>query len=173
MVSFSGGRSKQIDDQLPGLFRKITITKEASKQLRKDLENWFKNEMNSDGNFKRTEARLLKLEKMEKNLQQLFLEEEISKSDYKEHRARIQAERAKLKNTIDVISQQQNLIKADFEVALQLATEFDFLYDKANIDEKRLLCETVIKQLNIEDGTIVDMELNSPFALIATRAESS
>ena len=165
--------TRQIDDQLPGLFKKITITKEAGKQLKKDLENWFKNELNSDGNLKRTEARLLKLEKMEKNLQQLFLEEEISKSDYKEHRNRIQAERAKLKNTVDVLSQQQNLIKADFEVALQLATEFDFLYDKANFDEKRLLCETVIKQLNIEDGTIVDMQLNSPFALIATRAESS
>ena len=103
----------------------------------------------------------------------MLLEEEISKSDFKEHRIRIEAERAKLRNTIDVLSQRQNLIKADFEVALQLATELEFLYDKANFDEKRLLCETVIKQLNIENGTIVNMELNSPFALIATRAESS
>ena len=54
-----------------------------------------------------------------------------------------------------------------------LATEFDFLYDRANFKGKRLLWETVIKQLNIEDGTIVDMESNSPFASIATRAESS
>jgi len=110
---------------------------------------------------------------MGKNLQQMLLEEEISKSDFKEHRVRIEAERAKLKNTIDVISQRQNLVKADFEVALQLATELNFLYDKANFDEKRLLCETVIRQLNIKNGTIVNMELNSPFALIATRAESS
>jgi hypothetical protein len=65
------------------------------------------------------------------------------------------------------------MVKADFEVALQLATELDFLYDKANVDERRLLCETVIKRLNIENGTIVNLELNSPFALIASRAEGS
>lgn len=41
------------------------------------------------------------------------------------------------------------------------------------IDEKRLICETVIEQLNIEKGTIVNMELDSHFVLIATRAESS
>ena len=44
-------------------------------------------------------------------------------SDFKEHRIHIEAERAKLKNTIDVLSQRQHLVKADFEVALQLATE--------------------------------------------------
>jgi len=64
---------------------------------------------------------------MGKNLQQLVLEEDISKSDFKEQRIRIEAERAKLKKTIDVLSQRQNLIKADFEVELRLATELDFL----------------------------------------------
>jgi hypothetical protein len=49
----------------------------------------------------------------------------------------------------------------------------ELLYDKANFDEKHLLCKTVIKQLNIENGTIVNIELNSTFAPIATRAESS
>ena len=60
------------------------------------------------------------------------------------------------------IRQRQHLGKADFEVALQLASELEFLYDKANFDEKRLLSKTVIKQQNIENGTIVNMELNSP-----------
>ena len=91
------------------------------------IDNWFNKEMNSDGDIKKAESRLLKLQKMEKNLQQMLLEEDISKSDYKEHRVRIEAERAKLKNTIDILSQRQHLIKADFEVALQLATELDFL----------------------------------------------
>ncbi len=162
-----------IEQQLPEVFRKITITNEAAKQLRKDLNNWFSNEMNSNGDLKKTEARLLKLETMEKNLQQLVLEEQISHSDFKEHRIRIAAERSRLKNSVDAISQHQQLIKADFEVALQLATELDFIYAKANFDERRLLCETVIKRLNIEDGKIVNMELNSPFALIASRAEGS
>jgi len=165
--------TKHIEAQLPEVFKKITITKDAGKQLRKDLNNWFSNEMDANGDLKNTEARLLKLEKMEKNLQQLMLEDEISISDFKEHRIRIEAERVRLKNTVDMLSQRQHMVKADFEVALQLATELDFLYDKANFDERRLLCETVIKRLNIENGTIVNMELNSPFALIASRAEGS
>ena len=165
--------TKHIEEQLPEVFKKITITKEAGKQLRKDLNNWFCNEMDANGDLKKTETRLLKLEKMEKNLQQLMLEDEISMSDFKVHRIRIESERATLKNTADLLSQRQHLVKADFEVALQLATELDFLYGKANFDERRLLCETVIKRLNIENGTIVNMELNPPFALIASRAEGS
>ena len=110
---------------------------------------------------------------MEKNLQQLMIEDQISMSDFKEHRNRIDAERAKLKNNVEVISQRQTLIKADFEIALQMAVELDYLFDKANEDERRLLCETVIKKLNIEKGKIVNMELNAPFALIASRANGS
>lgn len=165
--------SKHIEEQVPEVFRKITITKEAGKQLRKDLDNWFGTEVDSNEELKNAGARLLKLEKMEKNLQQLALEDEISISDFKEHRVRIEAERARLRNTVDAIKQRQHLVKADFEIALQLATELDFLYNKGNFDEKRLLCETVIKRLNVENGTIVNMELNSPFALIAGRSDGS
>ena len=60
-----------------------------------------------------------------------------------------------------------------FEIALQLATELDFLFNKGNFDERRLLCETVIKRLYVNEGTITRVELNSPFALIASRAKSS
>ena len=165
--------TKQVEDQLPDMFKQITISSEAAKQLKRDLVQWFNNENDSSGEIKKTEARLFKLEKMEKNLQQLMIEDQISMSDFKEHRNRIDAERSRLKNTADVISQRQNLIKADFEVALQMATELDYLFDKANEDERRLLCETVIKKLNIEKGTIVNMELNAPFALIASRANGS
>ena len=165
--------TKQVEEQLPDMFKKITISSEAAKQLKRDLVQWFNNENDSSGELKKTEARLFKLEKMEKNLQQLMIEDQISMSDFKEHRNRIDAERSRLKNTVDVISQRQNLIKADFEIALQIATELDFLYDKGDFDARRLLCETVIKRLNIENGTIVNMELNSPFALIASRAEGS
>ena len=139
----------------------------------KDLNNWFSNQMDANGDLKKAEARLLKLEKMEKNLQQLMMEDEISMSDFKEHRIRIAAERADLKNTADMLSQRQHLVKADFEAALQIATELDSIYDKGDFDRRRLLCEIVIKRLNIENGTIVNMELNTPFALIASRAEGS
>lgn len=54
-----------------------------------------------------------------------------------------------------------------------MATELDYLFDKANEDERRLRCETVIKKLNIEKEKIVNMELNAPFVLIASRANGS
>ena len=110
---------------------------------------------------------------MEKNLQQLVIEEEISFIDFKEHRSRIEAERARLNNTVDVIRQRQHLVKADFEIALQPATQLDFLFDKGNFDERRLLCETVLKRLYVKEGRIEKAEFNSPFALIASKAGSS
>ena len=152
---------------------------------------------------------MAKLERMEKNLQRLVIEEEISFEDFKEHRSHIEAERAKLKNSVDVIRQRQHLVKADFEIALQPATELDFLFDRGNFDEKRLLCETMFKRpytkdggtaktkisINFlpdlasqegskcphfdlfaatpKDGKISKIELNSPFALIATEVGGS
>jgi len=114
------------------------------------------------------------MEAMKKNLQQLVvIEEDISFKDFKEHRSRIEAERARLKNTVDAIRQRQHLVKADFEIALQLATELGFLFGKGNFDERRLLCETVLKRLYVEEGKVAKVELNSPFALIASRAGGS
>jgi hypothetical protein len=37
-------------------------------------------------------------------------------------------------------------VKADFEIALQLATEQGFLFDMGNFDERRLLCKTTLKR---------------------------
>ena len=64
-------------------------------------------------------------------------------------------------------------MKADFEIALQLATELDFLFDKGNFEERRLLCETVFKRIYVSVGKIGKVELNAPFGLIATTAEGS
>ena len=113
------------------------------------------------------ENRRLKLRKMEKNLQQMYLEEDISRQDFKEHRLRIEAERSRLTTDITAIKQRQNLVKADFEIALQLSTELDFLFEKGTFDEKRLLCEIVFKRLYVREGTVTKYDLNSPFALIA------
>jgi hypothetical protein len=73
---------------------------------------------------------------------------------------------------VDGIRQNQHLIRADFEVALELATQFDFLYQNGNFDQRRLLCETVLKRLYVEDGRITRQEYNAPFAIIA-RANGS
>ena len=141
--------------------------------MRQGLADWFDSETGTSEELQTAEARLTKLRTMEKNLQQLYLEEDISHNDFKEHRARIEAERSRLTNTVAAVQQRQNLVKADFEIALQLATELDYLYDKGNFDERRLLCETVLKRLYVEEGTVKKVELNSPFALIASRAKSS
>ncbi len=102
-----------------------------------------------------------------------MLEEEISLKDFKEHKARIEGERSKLQNTVDVIRQRHHLIRADFEVALQLATELRFLFEKGNFDERRLLCETVFKRVYLKEGKVSEVELNAPFGLITSTSKSS
>jgi 16S rRNA C967 or C1407 C5-methylase (RsmB/RsmF family) len=95
----------------------------------KDLSVFFAEEVEGDGQLKANEVRLAKLDRMEKNLQRLYVEEEISLVDFKEHRSQIEAKRSRLRITVDGIRQNQYLIRADFEVALELATQFDFLYE--------------------------------------------
>ena len=164
--------SRVIDEQIPEIFKRLTITEDTRQDLRNELSRFFNAELDGEGQLKASETRLAKLERMEKNLQQLYMEEEISLSDFKEHRANIEAERSRLNNMIESIRQRQHLVKADFEVALELATQFDFLYENGNFDQKRLLCETVLKRLYIEDGNITKAEYNAPFTIIA-RASGS
>ena len=165
--------TRDIEEQIPAIFKGITITEKARQNLRKELAALFEAEANSDGELKKAEIRLAKLERMGKNLQRLVIEEQISFEDFKEHRSQIEAERARLKNTVDAIRQRQHLVKADFEIALQLATELDFLFEKGTFDERRLLCETVFKRLYVEEGRITKAELNAPFAIIAASAKGS
>ena len=127
----------------------------------------------SNEELKKAEARLNKLERMEKNLQQLVIEEEISIGDFKEHRSCIEAERAKLNETIETTRARRNLVKADFEIALNLAKQVDFLFDKGTFAERRLLCETLFKRVYINEGKITKTELNSPFSLITSAAGTS
>ncbi len=162
-----------IESQLLDIVRNITISESSRQELRNDLQNWFNDEGKSNEEMKQAEARLGKLRRMEQNLQQLMLEEEITLADFKEHRIKIEAERARLQNVVDVISQRQHLIKADFEVALQLATELDFLFEKGTFNEKRLLCETVFKRVYLKEGRVSEVELNAPFGLIASRSKGS
>lgn len=159
--------SKDIECQIPALFKSLTITESTRKMLREQMVSFFNEELGGNGQLSASEARLAKLERMEKNLQKLYMEEDISIADFKEHRSQIEVERSKLKSNVDSHRQRQHLVKADFEVALQLATQFDFLYEHGNFDQRRLLCETVLKKLHVEDGRITKTEYNAPFAIIA------
>ncbi|MGI2336846.1 MAG: recombinase family protein [Dehalogenimonas sp.] len=165
--------SKSVDQQIPALFKSLTITESTRKMLRQQMLKFFNEEVDGDGQLKASETRLAKLERMEKNLQKLYMEEDISIADFKEHRSQIEAERSRLKTNVDSLRQRQHLVKADFEVALQLATQFDFLYEHGNFDQRRLLCETVLKKLHIEGGRITKTEYNAPFSIIARANECS
>jgi len=165
--------TENIDSQLLEIVKNITISDSSRQELREDLQKWFNDEGKSNKEMELARQRLIKLTRMEKRLQQLVLEEEISLADFKEHRIKIEAERVRLQNVVDSISQKQHLIKADFEVALQLATELDFLFEKGTFDEKRLLCETVFKRVYLKEGKVSEVELNAPFGLIASRSKGS
>ncbi|MCK4697387.1 MAG: hypothetical protein KAT53_03670, partial [Dehalococcoidia bacterium] len=109
--------------------------------LRDELNRWFEAKSSGDGELKQAEEGLVKLERMEKNLQRLVIEDEISFEDFKEHRARIEAGRAHLKTLVESIKSRRSLVKGDFEIALQLASELGFLFAMGDNDQRRLLCE--------------------------------
>ena len=92
---------------VPDIFKGFTITDEARDELRGELRRCFTAEGNLNEELQKAEARLAKLEGMEKNLQRSVLEEDISIGDFKEHRGHIEAERSKLINTVDSIKQRQ------------------------------------------------------------------
>ncbi len=165
--------TKVIDPQVADMIKRVTITDEMAAMLEEELTAWFDSEGNSDQELKQAESRLVKLHQMEKNLQRLAMEEGISFEDFREHRAEIEAERAKLNDLIEMTKSRRNLVKADFEIALNLAKRLDFFFEKGTFAERRLLCETVFKRLYIEDGKISKPELNSPFGLIASVAGGS
>ena len=74
---------------------------------------------------------------------------------------------------MEIIKFRQTLAKADFEIALQLSSELDFLFENGDNGERRLFYGTLFKRVNVCDGKIVGFDLNSPFALIASRAVGS
>ncbi|MDD4859745.1 MAG: recombinase family protein [Dehalococcoidales bacterium] len=165
--------TRDIDKQLFDAMRDITITDDQKAALETQMHKWFASEVGDNGEWEQAKQRLVKLERMEKNLQELFLEEEISKEDFKERRVRIQAERTNLKYLVDTIESHRGLVRADFEVGLQLANKLDSVFEKGDNEVRRLLCETVFKQVRIRKGKIVDVELNSPFTLIVSQTKGS
>ena len=54
-----------------------------------------------------------------------------------------------------------------------LANRLDSLFEKSDNDNRRLLYETVFKQVRVREGKIVYMEMNSPFTIIFSQAKGS
>jgi len=108
--------TRDIDEQLVPITKAITIKDEARLQLKEQLQKWSETESTGDGELQQAQQRLVKLELMERNLQRLVIEEDISFADFKEHRTRIEAERTNLKNLVEAIGSRRSLVKADFEM---------------------------------------------------------
>ncbi len=165
--------TRDIDGQLFEVIKDITITEEGKAELEVQLSKWFAAENNGDEELERARQRLLKLDRMENHLQEMLLEEDVSKEDYREHRTRIEAERANLRDLLTTVSTRRGLIRGDFEIALELASKFDLLFENGDNNNRRLLCETVFKQVRVRDGKIAGFELNPPFALISSRGKGT
>ena len=151
----------------------MTITDDQKVSLETQLEQWFNSETSDNDEWEQAKQRLTKLDRMEKNLQEIFLEEQVSKEDYKEHRLRIQALKTNLKYLVDTIESRRGLVRSDFEFILRLANNLDSIFEKGDNDNRRLLCETLFKQVRIREGKIVDVEMNLPFKLIVSQTKGT
>lgn len=60
--------TKDIESQLPDIIKAVTIDDEARQDLKKELARWFDAEASEDSELRKAEARLAKIERMEKNL---------------------------------------------------------------------------------------------------------
>ncbi len=165
--------TRDIDEQLVTVMKRITVNDEEKLLIRYRLDKWFAAENKDNEEVEQARQRLGKLDIKERTLQELVLEGEISKEDFKEHRMRIEAERANLKDLVDVTTTRRSLIRADFDTALEIASKLDLLYENGDNDNRRLLCEALFRQVRIRNGTIVKIEANSPFRLILSEAKGS
>jgi hypothetical protein len=165
--------TRDVDGQLLDAMRDLTITDDQKAALEGQLRKLFNTENSNNDEWEQAKQRLAKLERMEKTLQELLPEEEISKEDFKERRLRIQAEKTNLKYLVDTIESRRGLVRTEFEAGLQLVNKLDSVYENGDNNIRRLLCEIVFKQVRIREGKIVDIELNSPFTLIASQTKGS
>ena len=165
--------SRTVEAQLPSVLQNIVISEETRQELRQALTKYFAAEAENNAERQKAEERLTKLERMEKNLQRLYIEEGISQQDFREHRSQIEAEKSHLITTVEVIKQHQHLVKADFEIALELCTQMNDLWEKGGFDGRRLLCETLFKEIHVEGGRIDRVVFNAPFSFIASHREGS
>ena len=153
--------------------KQITLSEGEKTQISHQLDKWFAAENKDNEEVEQAIQRLGKLDRKEKMLQELVLEGEISKEDFKEHRMRIEAERAELEDLVDVTTTRRGLIRADFDTALEIAGKLDLLYENGDNNNRRLLCEALFRQVWVRNGTIVKIEANSPFRLILSEAKGS
>jgi hypothetical protein len=157
--------SREVDAQVEEIVKGLEIAPETRPVMQQALTDWLL-EMTGSGegsDLQRSRARLEQLQRKRKNLNRMAAEDMVSWEEFKELRAEIEAEEAALSSRIQMVMQHQTLLAADFELALDIASNLGWLYGRGNFDERRLLVETLFKQVNVRGDSVVAYELNPPF----------
>ena len=126
-----------------------------------------------DSDLSRAKQRLEFLVTKRKNVNRMAAEQIIGWDEFKELRDELEGEEATLKSRIDFITRHQTLFAADFELALDIACNLGWLYERGNFEERRLLVETLFKGINVQKGKISSYELNPPFAIFCNTGKQS
>ena len=157
---------REIDEQVDKLIKLMAI-EESRQHLETTLHQWLA-EMgkdDEDSELSRARQRLEHLVTKRKNINRMAAEEIISWDEFRELRDEVESEEASLRARIDFITNHQTLLAADFDLALDIACNLSWLYEKGDFEERRLLIETLFKRLCLRQGKIVSYELNPPFAM--------
>jgi site-specific DNA recombinase len=158
---------QEIDTRAGELVKSMAIEQENRPRLEAALNEWFA-EMGKggeDSELGRARQRLEALVTKRKNINRMAAEELITWSEFKDLRNEIESEEAALKSRVEFITRHQTLFAADFEVALDIVCNLNWLYEEGGFNERRLLVETLFERLNVRQGKIESYELNPPFSV--------
>ena len=162
---------QKIDEQARDVVKSLAIQPERRPQLHTLLQEWLAEKGRTDENSELSHARqrLEFLLTKRKNINRMAAEQVISWEEFKELRDEVESEEATLKLRIDSYTKHQTLFAADFEIALDIACNLAWLYEKGNFAERRLLVETLFKRIYLSHGQILSYDLNPPFPIFCNQ----
>jgi hypothetical protein len=158
---------QEIDAQASELLQSLAIQPEGRLHLQTTLQEWLEEMGKGDEGSELSRAcqRLEFLATKRKNINRMAAEQVIGWDEFKELRAEVESEEAELTSRIDFITRHQVLFSADFELALDIACNLGWLFEKGDFAERRLLVETLFKRINVSQGKIMSYDLNPPFGI--------
>ena len=164
-----------IDGQVADLIRSVTVEQESRPRLEAALRQWLADMGREDegSELSRAHQRLESLAAKRKNVNRMAAEEMIGWEEFRELRDEVEREEAALKSRVDFITRHQTLLAADFDLALDIACNLGWLYEKGSFEERRLLLETVFKRIYLRQTQIASYELNPPFAVFCSDRSDS
>ena len=166
---------QEIDEQASELIKLLVIQPKSRPKIQTALQEWLAEmgRTSEDSELSRARQRVDSLRTKRKNINRMAAEEIISWDEFKELRDEVESEEASLESRIEFITRHQTLFAADFELALDIACNLGWLFEKGNFEERRLLVETLFKSINVQKSKIFSYELNPPFAMFCNIGKQS